>query len=59
MSEESDAIVIENVAPIVRKKQVNFTLANCPPGFMLQIKICKCLYDSANYLGIISGITDC
>ena len=38
MPEESDAIVIENVALIVRKKQVNFTLANCPPGFTLQIK---------------------
>ena len=24
-----------------------------------KLKICKCLYDSAYYLGIISGITDC
>ena len=55
--EDTGAIYIENVAPIVRKKKVSFTLANCPPGLTVQNNTCRCSYDDVNHR--YYGITDC
>ena len=51
---DSGEISIEISAPINRKKSVHFELANCPPGFTVQDKKCKCsAYDeSRRYFGI-------
>ena len=46
---ESGVIIIENIAPIVRKKNVSFTLDNCPPGLTVQNKTCRCSYDDADH----------
>ena len=54
---ESGVIIIENIAPIVRRKNVSFRLDNCPPGFTVQNKSCKCSYDNTDHR--YDGITDC
>ena len=51
---KSSIISIQNIAPIVRKSFINFTLGNCPPGFTLQDNVCKCSNsrETDRYFGI-------
>ena len=55
--ESGEIIIIENSTPITRKHSINFTLANCPPGFTVQEgNACTCseLNEISRYFGIPS-----
>ena len=53
--ESGKIIIIESSTPIIRKHSINFTLANCPPGFTVQEgNTCTCseLNETSRYFGI-------